>query len=118
MDDLAGMVSELLKDPQALEQIKGLSGLLGQTSKPQETSTKSVPAAPQPDLSILPPDAMQTVVKLMPLLSSMNKEDDTTRFIKALRPLLSDKRKTKLDEAAKMLHMMKVLPLLKKQGIF
>ena len=32
MDDLAGKLTELLNDPQTLEKIKGLSGLLGQSS--------------------------------------------------------------------------------------
>ena len=44
--------------------------------------------------------------------------DKNTKFLGALRPLLSEKRQKKLDESMKMMQMMKVLPLLKDQGIF
>ena len=61
---------------------------------------------------------MNTAMKLMPLLSSMNKEDDNTRFLMALRPLLSEERKKKLDKSIRMMKMMKLMPLLKSQELF
>ena len=115
MDDLADMITELLKDPNTIDQLKGLTGLLGQNDKPKQTQPKH---NQQLDMSALPTDTMQTIMKLMPIISSMNKDDDTTRFLHALRPLLHKERQHKLDEAAKMLQIMKVLPLLKGQGIF
>ena len=37
MEDLSRKISELLSDPHALEQIRGLTGLLGQTpDKPEQ----------------------------------------------------------------------------------
>lgn len=117
MDDLAGMITELLKDPSTMEQLKGLTGLLGQNDKPQQEPQKHAPTS-QFDMSALPTDTMQTIMKLMPIISSVNKDDDNTRFLHALRPLLHKERQQKLDEAARMLQIMKVLPLLKNQGIF
>lgn len=52
-------------------------------------------------------------MRILPMLSEVNKEDDTTRLLNALRPFLGSDRRKKLDESAKMLHMMKLLPLLK-----
>lgn len=119
MDDLAGKISEMLNDPQTMEKIKGLSGLLGQS--PVEMPQSAPVPAPQqpavPDASAFPADMMQTVMKLAPLFSSMKQEDDSTRLLRALRPLLGEKRQKRLDESVRMLQMIRILPLLKGSGI-
>ena len=63
------------------------------------------------------PETMQMIVKLMPLLSSMKQETNSTRLLHSLRPLLSEKRQKKLDDATRMMQLMQMLPLLKKGGI-
>ncbi len=119
MDDLAGKLTELLNDPQTMEKIKGLSGLLGQSSS--EAAQPSHPAAPQQpavsDTSAFPADMMQTMMKLAPLFSTLKQEDDSTRLLHALRPLLGEKRQKRLDESVRMMQMMRILPLLKSSGI-
>ena len=47
----------------------------------------------------------------------MNQEDDATRLLRALRPLLSQARQKKVDEALKILQMLRLLPLLKESGV-
>lgn len=121
MDDLSSKISELLSDPQALEQIKGLGEMLGinNTSKAsvhKEESSKSDNVLSSLSGS-LSPQMLSMMTKVAPLLSDMNKEDDTTRLLFALRPFLSDERKKKLDEASKILKIMKLLPLVKDVGI-
>ena len=64
-------------------------------------------------LSGLSGDAIQSIMRILPVLSEVNKEDDVTRLLHALRPFLGPELRKKLDESAKMLHMMKLLPLLK-----
>ncbi len=113
MDDISGKLADILNNPAMLDQIKGFVNNMG-----KEETTKKEPPPPKQSGMQLSPDMMNTVMKIMPLLSSMNKEDDTTRLLYALRPLLSEPRKIKLDESIKMMQMMKILPLLKKQGIF
>lgn len=54
--------------------------------------------------------------KIMGLMGQFNKEDYRTRLIQDLKPLLSDERKQKADEAVRFLQLMEVLPLLK--GLF
>ena len=54
--------------------------------------------------------------KIMGLMGQFNKEDYRTRLIEDLKPMLSDERKQKADEAVKFLQLMEVLPLLK--GLF
>ena len=60
---------------------------------------------------------LNTVMKIAPLLGRINQEDDNTRLLHALRPLLKSERQKKLDEAIKIMRMLKFLPLLKEQGI-
>ena len=121
MDDLSSKISEILSDPQALEQIKGLGEMLGMNN------TSSAPIhkeeSKQSDnmlsgvLGGLSPQMLSMLSKLAPLMNDINKEDDTTRLLLALRPFLSDERKRKLDEASKLLKIMKFLPLIKDVGI-
>ena len=50
---------------------------------------------------------------LIKVAEQMNKDNDKTAFIKALRPLLSDERRAKADEAIRFMKLMDTLPLLK-----
>ncbi len=122
MDDLSQKISEIMSDPQALQQIKGLGEMLGltNTSKPEihskaENITETKPSIPD---AFSNPDALSLVSKFMPLLSDINKEDDTTRLLLALRPFLSVERREKLDKASKLIKMLKLIPLAKDFGLF
>ncbi len=63
--------------------------------------------------SLSSPKAMSLITKVAPLLSDIGKEDDTSRLLSSLRPFLSDQRKEKLDEASKLIKIMKMLSMLK-----
>ncbi len=121
MDDMASKINGLLQDPEAMKQIQALASMFaaGQAPSP-ESDPEPPPAAPAREAPAMPsisPEAMQTVMKLMPLLSSMNQETNNTRFLHALRPLLSENRQKKLDDATHIMQLMQVLPMLKKGGI-
>lgn len=121
MDDLQEKISQILSDPQALEQIKGLGGMLGLNTN--NSNNNPLPPQPQQQKSanplegLLGDDSLGMITKMMPLLSSFKQEDDSTRLLAALRPFLSEPRQKKLDEAKKMLQLIKLLPLIKKTGI-
>lgn len=95
--------------PQSMPDLSGLLATLG------GGNTAAPPA--NGGLGGLSPDVLQTVGKLAPLLSQVNREDDSTRLLRALRPLLSNARQQKLDEAIKILQMMRLFPLLKNSGL-
>jgi hypothetical protein len=130
MDDLASKLGELLNSPGAVDKMKSLAGLLGGAAEPAQSS------APQPEqnsplaglgnlgnlgnlggLGGLDGDMLQTIMKVAPMLSSFKQEDDNTRLLHALRPMLCEERQKKLDEATKLLQLMRMLPLLKDSGI-
>ncbi len=66
----------------------------------------------------LNPQALSLMTRLAPLLNRANREDDATRLLRALRPLLSEGRQKKVDEAIQILQMLRLLPLLKESGVF
>lgn len=125
MDDLNRKISELLSDPQALEQIKGLGEMLGISDTSQNAVHKEQNEQKEQKQSdmIAPfsgsnsPDMLNMLTKFAPLMSNLQKEDDTTRLLSALRPFLSEERRKKLDEAGKLIKIMRLLPLIKDFGI-
>ena len=54
---------------------------------------------------------------IMPILQALNSQDERLDFINALKPLLSEERQKKADEATKLVKLMSVLPLLRERGI-
>lgn len=117
MDDIQSQISRIMSDPEAMKQVQSLGEMLGlsQNNKPE-------PKPPEPEKtdisSLLGNDTLSGITKLMPVLSSMKQDDETTKLLLALRPFLSEDKRRRLDEAKKMLQFLKVLPLLKNGGLF
>ncbi len=84
--------------------LSSLMGLLGQSGG----STGGASSLIKPEM----------LLKLAPMLASMGQDDDRTRLLGALRPHLRPGRQKKLDEAAQLLRLSRLLPLLQEQGIF
>ncbi len=141
MDNLENAISGILSDPDAMEKIRELSRGLGlapqQNPTPKENSANpggfdlsslasafsqmSQPSSPALSGGIgngLSPDILSIGTKLMPLMSSFNREDESTVLLNALRPFLSKQKCQRLDEASKILRIMRLLPAIKDMGIF
>ena len=132
MDDLTQQLQQILSDPQSMQQIQQMMGSLNlqaapalqpaQAAPPQAAPVSPPAPPPQNDLlgalGGITPEALQTMTKLAPLLQQTRQEDDATRLLRALRPMLSETRQSKLDEAIKILQMMRLLPLLRDSQLF
>lgn len=121
MSDIASQISSILSDPEMMKQIQGLSGLFGQSGDTQASESPSLPPAPvsaPSPLDMFGADGMQTALKLMPLVSKLTQEDDTTRLLRAIKPFLSEARQSKLEEAIKLIRIINLLPIIKQQGLF
>ena len=107
MDDLTQQLQKVLSDPQTMGQLQGLlSSLGGQEEKPAPAPSggpdlsallgalgggqASPPPAESPSTALagINPQALSLMARLGPLLSQANREDDATRLLRALRPLL------------------------------
>lgn len=115
MDNIGDLLSSI--SPEDMERLKNVaSSLMSQSgsepsSAPKEQGAGGNRNAPNADISSLFGGDMAKT--LMTVATQMNKEDDNTRFISALRPLLSEDRRKKADETMKFLKLMEMLPLLK-----
>ena len=60
----------------------------------------------------------EMLLKLMSLFETLNQPDDNERFLLALRPLLREENRVKIDSAVKFLKIFSMLPVLKESGFF
>lgn len=105
MDNINDLLNSI--SPEDMEKLKNVaSSLINNNSNTQ--------SADNPNLDIN--TGNETTDLIMRVATQMNKDNDKTAFIRALRPLLSEERRSKADEAMKFLKLMDTLPLLK--GMF
>lgn len=112
MDNIQDKIAEIMADPEALKEVQNLGKMLGISG-----GDNSSPPEPEKEEPSIPDEALSSIAKIAPLLSQVNREDDTTRLLSALRPFLSEEKCRKLDSAKKMIGLMRLLPVLKNEGI-
>ncbi len=118
MDDITQNLLNFINNPENKDKIQKIKDEF-LNDKPniskERTEYKSDNASSsQPYIS---PEMLKTISKIMPLISNAKKDDSSTRFLSALRPLLNEKRKLKLDESLRIMHLIKIFPMLKNNGI-
>lgn len=142
MDNLTDTIGNILSDPEAMKKIQALSKSLGLSGSPAPEkapqnentsfpdmgmlsnlmsgiSEKKTEPPQNPMSAILPQDGemMSKLMSFLPLLSNINKEDESTRLLDALRPFLSEHKRKRLDEASKIMRIMRFLPMLRGTGL-
>lgn len=60
---------------------------------------------------------IEAVMKLGEMLSNMNKPDNNTRLLLALKPHLRPENRIKVDNALKLMKIMNILPLIRESGV-
>ena len=73
--------------------------------------SQSAPSQPEPQENAGSP------ADLLSAFGKLTSDDERTALLKALRPLLSEQRQKKTDEAIKLLRLMSLLPVLKDSGL-
>lgn len=131
MEDINSAISQILSDPNSMAQIQNIMGSLGlggqgtpapATQTPATAQTAAPPAPSMPSIPSIPgmpggADMMMAITKLAPILGKAKEEDDSTRLLLALKPMLSESRRSKIDEALRILQLMRIFPLLKDTGL-
>lgn len=116
MSDIQDKINQILSNPEALKQVQSLGEQLGLSQK--ETPPKLPEKAPIIPTDYLNDDMLRTITNLAPVMQSMKSDDDTTRLLNSLRPFLGADKQHRLDQAERMLKLLKILPLLKNNGLF
>ena len=108
MDSINDILSSLTDED--MENLRAAAeNLFSQDNGSKEKSPDSDFA--MPDFSDLLGNA-QMLAKISSVMGAMNKKDDRTRLIEALKPLLSEKRRRRADEAMRMMKLLDLLPLI------
>ena len=133
MDDLAKKLSELLSSPDGLQKLQAAAASVGMLTGNNSGASQSKPADPpaandpQPDsvstslpvsdIAGIAGGDFETLSRLLPLVSGFRQENQDTLLLKALRPYLQNERRHRLDDTLKIMHLLKVLPLLRDKGV-
>lgn len=108
MDSINDILSNL-SDEDIANLKAAAENLFSSQSEEKSESSETPFGSSMPDFSNILGNA-QMMAKLSSIMSAMNKKDDRTRLIEALKPLLSEKRRKKADEAMQMLKIFDLLP--------
>lgn len=94
------------------EDFAALSDMAQQLLGSGEGEEKQQTKEPQPDLfGGIDADMLAKLMRILPMLQGGG-DDERTRLICALKPLLSEPRRRRADEALKLMHLMDIMPLL------
>lgn len=110
--DISSIISSL--SPEDVESLKtAAQSIFGnQTTSPKETPKTQDSAIPSFD-----PNMLGKIGNMMSLLNGRG-QDERCALISALKPLLSEERRHKADEAIKIIQLMEIIPKIREQGIF
>ncbi len=139
MDDLVSKMQQILGSEEGMQKLKNVAEMLGMgeqaASEPssngeavqEKDSANAMSAllaglgsdsgghgASTPDLGGLD---LNLILTLQQAMSAFHNEDDNTRFLQALRPLMREGRRHKVDEVLRMMKLFSLIPLLKESGI-
>ncbi|MDR1563566.1 MAG: hypothetical protein LBS74_01230 [Oscillospiraceae bacterium] len=133
MDDLSTLLASALGNPETMNMLKGLTGSLFAAEEEKALVTPVHEhhehehhehehhghEYEKPELfeKGFNPDMVGILSKLSPLLGEFNKEDENIRLLRALRPFLKEDMHKKLDEACRIMQIMRLLPLLREKKI-
>ena len=108
MDSINDILSSLTDED--MENLRAAAESLF-SSKEEKQSEPPPSGNSMPDFASILGNA-QMMSKISTIMGAMNKKDDRTRLIEALKPLLSEKRRHKADEAMQMMKLFELLPTL------
>lgn len=113
MDDLSAKLTELLNDPESMNRVRQMAeSILGESGE-----EAAAPVSAVPDISnMLSGDELKSIMSVISRFKSSG-DDSRVQLIAALRPHLSDERKTRADTAIKILKLLDILPLIKESGL-
>ncbi len=135
MDDISSRINQILSDPQSMQQLQSLAQSLGLSAPAETTAPPPSPsggidmsqvgallsqfglgqqqqAPPPPSIDM---NSILQIQKAMQLFANGNKN---VELLRSLRPLLSERRQKKVDDAVRIMQLIQMLPMLKEAGLF
>ncbi len=110
MSELMDKLQSVLNDEESMKQVKELADMLsGGEGKGTASQPEAAPSAPPVDPMLL--------MKIQGIMSQAAKPDKNIDLLMALRPLLKDENKQKLDRIVKLFRLVSLYPAIKESGI-
>ncbi|MFV0497035.1 MAG: hypothetical protein ACK5L0_02535 [Candidatus Fimivivens sp.] len=138
MDDLASMITQFLSSEEGMNQLRSVTAALGLpdlgAAGPQADQNSFVP--PQTDSASsngggipffsessssqagAPSFDLNTLMLMQRAISAFSQDDLNTELLRALKPHFSEERAKKVDDAIRILQLIRLLPLVKELGLF
>lgn len=135
MDDLMNKLQAVLNDEESMNQIKEIAGMLSSADGQEEGSAAAATQGQPPDLSALlngltaqngggnrsvPAPSAQglgidpnKLLQLGQVLGKANRNDKNIDFLLALKPLLKEENREKIDRVIKLFRIMAIYPDIK-----
>lgn len=145
MDDLSSAISQILNNPESMNQLRAAAAALGLDTSGGPGPAQQQTAPPQqnaggggnmPDLSALagllgslggnnqqqnqqqaPIIDPKTLALVQGALSRLNSNDPNVALLRALKPHFSTARSTRVDDAIRLIQLFSMLPVLRDSGI-
>ena len=132
---LGNILSQVLSDPQKMQQIQQMAASLGLGAPPpsgmnpnmgQNTAPMQNSMNPNMEQNMNPmqnpgPDfygQMQIMENLQNAFSTLSQSNPNIEFLRAMKPLLSERRARKIDDAIRVMQLIELLPMIKESGLF
>lgn len=110
MDNMMNKLQDVLNDEESMKQLRELAGMLS------GEKSDSMPAAPAVSSDTGGIDTVK-LMQLGQILQTASQDDDHIRLLSALRPLLKEETRVKLDRVIKIYRLMNIYPALKESGL-
>ena len=95
--------------PMLLSMLGGENG--AEKKEPADAAEKAPEEKPEEGFDL------SSIMALAGAFSSLSGDDEQVRFLRALKPLLSEDRKGRVDEAVRLLKLVSLLPALQESGL-
>lgn len=133
MEDISAKIGEILSSPEQMQKLQNLASMLGlggggenPAPPPQDSPQGGIPEALsgllQPAggsglFGTIDPKMITSLVGLINRAGKLEKEDKGIALLRALKPLLSEERSSRIDDAARILVLARMLPHLRESGL-
>ena len=118
MDDIAAMITQFLESEEGMAQLSAVSQALGLGDVlPDSSKVTGQAVSGGNERKPMPQIDMNTLMMMQRAMSVMGQEDKNTELLRALKPHFSPERAKKVDDAIRIMQLMRLLPLAKEMGL-
>lgn len=136
VEDISAKIGEILRSPEQMQKLQNLASMLGlgggegNTEPPPPQNVHPGGGETPEPLSDLfqaangsglfgsfDPSMISSVIGLINKAGKLEKEDKGVALLRSLKPLLSEERSKRIDDAARILILARMFPLLRESGL-